>query len=97
MSEIKLNRHTWDARFFPKRTDIPEKSNEFQYVLVSRAYLQWNESSKATSGGTSHSLKIDFFEIPAMVGNFFSFRGLPTTKFFFLASKVGDENPLKWP
>ena len=59
--------------------------------------VQWNESSKATSGGASHSLKIDFFEIPAMVGNFFSFRGLPTTKFFFLASKVGDENPLKWP
>ena len=83
MSEIKLNRHTWDARFFPKRTDIPEKSYEFQYVLVSRAYLQWNESSKATSGGTFHSLKIDFFEIPAMEGNFFPSEGCPQPNFFF--------------
>ena len=62
-----------------------------------RYKIQWNESNKATSEGTSHGLKIDFFKIPGMVGNFFSFRGLPTTKFFFLASKVGDENSLKWP
>ena len=73
------------------------KSYLFIAFLSSMELVQWNESSKATSGGASHSLKIDFFEIPAMVGNFFSFRGLPTTKFFFLASKVGDENPLKWP
>ena len=73
-----------------RRTTTNERNKFLQEV-------QWNESSKATSGGASHGLKIIFFEIPAMVGNFFSFRGLPTTKFFFLASKVGDENPLKWP
>ena len=79
------------------RPNSPKVAKRLHLLCTANKSLQWNESSKATSGGASHSLKIDFFEIPAMVGNFFSFRGLPTTKFFFLASKVGDENPLKWP
>ena len=33
-------------------------------------YFQWNESSKAKSGGNYHGLKINNFEIPAMAGIF---------------------------
>ena len=80
----------------PNEVDLEDIDDILQNMIeLIQNLVQWNESSKATSGGASHSLKIDFFEIPAMVGNFFSFRGLPTTKFFFLASKVGDEKSVK--
>ena len=60
-------------------------------------YVQWNESSQDTSGGSSHGHKMNFYKIPAMVGIFFWFRGLLETFIFFLASKVGDEKSVKWP
>ena len=67
------------------------------YCFALGKYIQWNESSQDTSGGSSHGHKMNFYKIPAMVGIFFWFRGLLETFIFFLASKVGDEKSVKWP
>ena len=65
--------------------------------LLILKHVQWNESSKAISGGNHHGLEMNIFWNSGHGGQFFSFRGLPTTWFFFLPSKVGNENPLKRP
>ena len=73
-------------------------NNAVLWILSSYTeYLQWNESSQDTSGGSSYGHKMNFSKIMAMVGIFLWFRGLPKTFIFFLASKVGDEKTVKWP
>ena len=74
-----------------KTTETPLRT-----VLFTARFEQWNESSKDISGGNSHGLKINFFDIPAMEGNFFSSEGCPQ-HIFFSSLKVGDKNQLKQP
>ena len=63
-----------------KTTETPLRT-----VLFTARFEQWNESSKDISGGNSHGLKINFFDIPAMKGNFFLLQRVAHNIFFFLA------------
>ena len=64
-----------------KKRQICHSSLNMHRIILSKK-VQWNESSQDTSGGSSHSHKMNFSKILAMIGISFGFRGLPKTFIF---------------